>query len=136
MFYFSCALRCLKVCVCVCVCVCVHSIISDPLKSLGLPGSSVLGTFQARIQEWVAISCSSISSRPRVQTCVFLSFLHCQAGSLPLHHLERSVVILQIIKLEFSNENSSHFKNCCFYRFSKVNCMELFLRSISGASCS
>ena len=128
------------VCVCARACAhvhtCVHSVISDSLKPLGLPGSSVHGIFQARILEWVAISCSSISSRPRVQTCVFLSFLHCQEGSLPLHHLERPVVIFQIIQLEFSNENSSHFKSCSFYRFSKVSCVELFLYSISGASCS
>ena len=35
-----------------------------------LPGSSVLGTFQARVLEWVAISFSRGSSRPRDQTQV------------------------------------------------------------------
>ena len=33
------------------------------------PGSSVYGIFQARIQEWVAISFSWGSSQPRDQTC-------------------------------------------------------------------
>ena len=32
-----------------------------------LPGSSVHGIFQARILEWVAISCSRASSRPRIE---------------------------------------------------------------------
>ena len=35
------------------------------------PGSSVHGILQARILEWVAISFSRGSSRPRDQTCVF-----------------------------------------------------------------
>ena len=34
------------------------------------PGSSVHGTFQARILEWVAISFSRGSSRPKDQTWV------------------------------------------------------------------
>ena len=34
------------------------------------PGSSVHGIFQARIQEWVAISFNRLSSWPRNQTCV------------------------------------------------------------------
>ena len=43
------------VCVCMCVCVLPHGLCT-------LPGSSVLGTFQARILEWVAISSSRGSS--------------------------------------------------------------------------
>ena len=35
-----------------------------------LPGSSVHGIFQARVLEWVAISYSRGSSRPRYQICV------------------------------------------------------------------
>ena len=34
------------------------------------PGSSVHGTLQARILEWVAISFSRRSSQPRDQTCI------------------------------------------------------------------
>ena len=41
----------------------------DP-TDYSLPGSSVHGIFQARILEWVAISSSRGSSRPRDQTCV------------------------------------------------------------------
>ena len=42
-----------------------------------LPGSSVHGIFQARIQEWVAISFSRKSSQPRNQACI-----SCIAGRL------------------------------------------------------
>ena len=48
-----------------------------------LPGSSVHGIPQVRILEWVAISFSRGSSRPRDQTHVS-SFLHWQMCSLPL----------------------------------------------------
>ena len=41
----------------------------DPMDC-GLPGSSIHGIFQARILEWVAISFSRGSSRPRDQTQV------------------------------------------------------------------
>ena len=47
------------------------------------PASSVHGTFQARILEWVAISFSRGSSQPRDQTHP----LHWQVDSLPLCHL-------------------------------------------------
>ena len=40
-----------------------------------LPGSSVQGILQARILEWVVISCSRGSSQPRDQTCV--SYVSC-----------------------------------------------------------
>ena len=46
------------------------------------PDSSVHGIFQARILEWVAISFSRGSSRPRDRT-------HWQVDSLPLSHLGR-----------------------------------------------
>ena len=48
-------------------------------------GSSVLGNFQARILEWVAISFSRGSSQPRDRIHV-LYLLHWQADSLPLSH--------------------------------------------------
>ena len=43
--------------------------LSDPMDYC-LPGSSLLGIFQARILEWVAISFSRRSSQHRDQTCV------------------------------------------------------------------
>ena len=52
-------------------CVCAQSCptICDPIDS-SLPGSSVHGTFQARILEWDAISYSRGSSRSRDWTCI------------------------------------------------------------------
>ena len=38
--------------------------------SISPPGSSVHGIFQARILEWVAISFSRGSSRPKDHTCI------------------------------------------------------------------
>ena len=49
-----------------------------------LPGSSVHGILQARILEWVVLSSSRGSSRPRDWTRVSYIYLHWQAGSLPL----------------------------------------------------
>ena len=63
------------VCVCVCVCVCMLSCIQlfcDPV-ACSPPVSFVYGIFQARILEWVAISFSRGSSRPRDWTCVSCS---------------------------------------------------------------
>ena len=42
----------------------------DPMNC-SLPGYSVPGISQARILEWVAISCSRGSSQPRDRTCIF-----------------------------------------------------------------
>ena len=60
-------------CVCVCVCVCVHSLLRltlcDPLDC-SPPGASVHRISQAWILEWVVISFSRGSSRPRDQTLV------------------------------------------------------------------
>ena len=56
---------------CVCVCVCSVSqsclILCCPMEC-SLPGSSVHGISQARIPEWVALSYSRGSSRPKDRT--------------------------------------------------------------------
>ena len=57
--------------------------LNDP-RDLNMPGSSIHGIFQARILEWVAISCSRRSSQPRDRTCISYAYLHWQVGSLPL----------------------------------------------------
>ena len=50
-----------------------------------LSGSSVYGIFQAKILEWVVISSSRGSSKPRDQTCIScISYL----GRWILYHLE------------------------------------------------
>ena len=53
--------------VCVCILSCVW--LCDP-KDSGPPCSSVHGVFQARILQWLAISCSKGSFQPRDRTCV------------------------------------------------------------------
>ena len=69
-------------------CVCVRSVVQscptlcDPMDC-SLSASSVHGIFQARILEWVAISSSKKSSRPRVQTLV--SCISC-IGRQILYH--------------------------------------------------
>ena len=62
-------------CVHVCVLVTQSCLTLCDSMDCSLPGSSVHGIFQARILEWVAISFSRGSSRPRDQTQVF-----CIAG--------------------------------------------------------
>ena len=60
-----------------------RSVVSDSLQLHGLynpPGSSVHGTFQARIFEWVAMP----SSRGSLPNSGHLHLLHWQADSLPL----------------------------------------------------
>ena len=57
---------------CVCVCVCVHARVLSHVwlcnpVNCSLSGSSVRGILQARILEWMAISFSKGSSRPRNQ---------------------------------------------------------------------
>ena len=54
-------------------------ILCDPIDC-SLPGSSVHGTFQVRILEWIAISSSRGPSQPRDQTHLF-----CIGGQI-LHH--------------------------------------------------
>jgi len=49
------------------------------------------GIFQARILEWVAISYSRESSLTQGSNLRLLVFLHWQADSLPLNHLESSL---------------------------------------------
>ena len=48
----------------------------------GLLGSSIYGTLQARILEWVAMPSCRGPYWPRDQTCISC-LLHCQVGSLP-----------------------------------------------------
>ena len=54
----------------------------DPMDC-GLPGSSIHGIFQARILEWVALSFSRGSSRPRDGTQVGHIAGRCFTSSVP-----------------------------------------------------
>ena len=55
-----------------------------------LPGSSVHGSFQARILEWVATFYSREPSWPRGHTRCLLHLLHWQADSSPLASLGKA----------------------------------------------
>ena len=70
---------------CVCAQLCLP--FCSPLDC-NLPGSSVHGIFQTRLQEWVAISSSEGSSQLRDQTCI--SYVSC-IGRRPLCRLGRGI---------------------------------------------
>ena len=67
----------------------VTSAVSDLMWPMDgrLPGSSVHGTLQARILEWVAVLSSRGSSRPRNQT--HISGISCIAGGFFTHWVTR-----------------------------------------------
>ena len=69
-------------CVCVCVCVQLCPALCNH-KDCSPSGSSVHRIFQARVLEWVAISFSKESSRPRVPTHIF--WVSC-VGRQVLYH--------------------------------------------------
>ena len=96
------------ICEIVCVCVCVQSCLSlwDPMDC-SLPGSSIHGISLGRILEWVAISFSRGSSRPRDRThvsCVGKWILYhwatCEAShfTLVIHILMDIIHITYAIK--------------------------------------
>ena len=60
---------CVCVCVCVCVCARAQSLSRDPMD-WSLPGSSVHGSSQGSLLEWIAISFYRDSSQLRDWTCV------------------------------------------------------------------
>ena len=79
----------------------------DPIDG-SPPGSSVHGTLQARTLEWVAISFSRRSFRPRDWTHVCL--LHWQASSLPLSHQGKKWLLLWTqLNVSYFTTNSYHY---------------------------
>ena len=85
---------------CVCLVVKWCQALSDPVDCSPW-GSSVHGIFQAGILEWVAISSSKGSSRPRDRS--WFSCISCVGRWLPLSHLESQLgaVLVGIIQLLF-----------------------------------
>ena len=83
--------------VCVCVCMCAYTVRCDSLWPHGCsqPGSSILGTFQARILEWVAITFftythsvqfSSVQFSSTAQSCLTLCDpMNHSTPALPVH---------------------------------------------------
>ena len=70
-----------------------HVQLCDPMDC-SVPGSSVHGILQARILEWVAISSSRGSSRPRDQTCA--SYVSCISRRVLYHEY---FIILSVLYL-------------------------------------
>ena len=62
------------------------------------PGSSVHGTLQARILEWIAMPSSRGCSQPKDQTQVSLHLPHWQVSSVPLAAPEKTSLVAQMIK--------------------------------------
>ena len=83
-------------CVCVCVCVCVlsHYIVSLQPIDCSPPGSSVNGSFQARILEWVSISSSGDLPHPGMELA---SLMFICIGRRILHHCTNSGIFLPSI---------------------------------------
>ena len=117
-----------SVCVCVCVCVCVFKEIWSIQQSLSQDhfvlcvwvlrcvqlfatpsDSSILGIFQARILERVAISFSGGFSNPGIEP-KSLPSLAWHVDSLPLHHLE-AFVLLVLNRALFSARHRKHSVN-------------------------
>ena len=90
-----------------------------------LPGSSIHGTIQARILEWVAISFSRRSFPPRDQTCV--SCITCIGRLILYHYSTREVLLYQGIhtaeKHKQTNKQNPHIvlekKNSSLARIKK-----------------
>ena len=84
--YFVCVCVCVRVRVYACMCACSVAQLFQTLCNLlacSPPGSSVHGILQARILEWIAISSSRGSSRPRDQ--IHISWSSC-IGRWILYH--------------------------------------------------
>ena len=84
---------------CMCTCSITQScpILHHPINC-SLPGLSVLGIFQARTLEWVAISYSRGSFWPRDQTCAFyLSFI----GRWVLYHCATWEAFIFRLRLDY-----------------------------------
>ena len=97
----------------------------DPMDC-SLPGSSVYGIFQARILEWVAISCSRASSWPREQTqCL----LHWQLDFLPLSHLCKYFSCLFTKGNSLSNINDQQISLITFILLDRASLVALVVKT-------
>ena len=129
------------VCVCVCVCVCTgtcaHMLtqscpnLCNPMDC-SPPGSSVHKIFQARILEWVAISFSRGSSRPRDQTHIshLLYLLHGQAGSLPAEQPRETIWGSRL------RQSQREWVRAASHRRKGGNWIELRMRFLGWWECS
>ena len=72
----------------------LHLTLSDPMDC-SPPGSSVHGTLQASILEWVAMPYSGGFSQPGDQTHVYLHLLLCRQILYPLSYPGSPIIALQ-----------------------------------------
>ena len=120
------------------VCVCVYSVTQScpalcNLVDCSLPGSSVCGIFQARILEWVAISSSRGSSRPRDQThiccisCIGRWILYPELPRKPLilqtYHNLRIISTLDgyLSCFQFQATANNYYKHCFICTFMYIS---------------
>ena len=101
-------------------CMCAQSCptLCNPLDC-SPPGSSINGTLQARILEWVAMPFSSRSSQPRDQTCVFcigreILYLLSHQGN------PRLLLTLSLLSSSYELRNGAHI---CFIACSGLKAM-------------
>ena len=92
-----------------CVCAQLCLTLCDP-KDCSRPGSSVHRIFQARILEWVAISCSKGSSQSRDWT--FVSWVSWIAGRLFTHQGNREAQLEEMMWLLLMTEEQIFNKRC------------------------
>ena len=75
-----------------------------------LPGSSIHGILQVRTLEWIAISSSRGSSKPRDRTFISYIYMPWQVGSLPLPSPGKNITKYECTKL-----TSFHVKCTQYY---------------------
>ena len=103
------------------------------------PGSSVLGIFQARILEWVAMPSSRRSSQPRDQThisCLSRQVLYhvCRLGSLA-NPIEGCYFSFEVDVFAYGSTRTS-VANCAvflFWEWRNVACLSLAMPFLGPA---
>ena len=83
--------------------------LSDPMEC-SLPGSSVHGSFQARISEWVAISFSSGSSESRDRTSISTWLADSLPSEPRCKNLHNTVSVYILVKFIFRKLSTLGFK--------------------------
>ena len=95
--------------------------------TLVTPCYSLPGIFQARILEWVAISFSRGSSRPRNWTqvsCIASGFLHCKQIFLPTELREKPFVMSVMINVPRKIKQSKEISKSCINRLVREDLSE------------
>ena len=118
-----------------------HSVVSNSCNPMdcSLPGSSVDGSFQATILEWVVVSFSRVSSQPRDWTRV--SYISCIAGGFFTDWATREAHIFFIttwditFMSEYLNTDSSHRNLCLGFLLFKTILPETNKQNVDICHC-